>query len=162
MKSGPGESVPCPCSSHPSPQESNNQYRSHTRPDHTRQYNHYNHYSHYNHYNQYNQYNHYNNTSISSITTNLYADYCMLNIVCYILYAIYCMPFVPMVVWSGSKQPRSPGAEQPTQVWAVSRVSELASVPRNPNYSTKCALETRKLKFCDKNVREMCFATKYA
>ena len=24
------------------------------------------------------------------------------------------------VVWSGSKQPRSPGAEQPTQVWAVS------------------------------------------
>ena len=30
------------------------------------------------------------------------------------------MQFVPLVVWSGSKQPRSPGAEQPTQVWAVS------------------------------------------
>ena len=41
------------------------------------------------------------------------------------------------------------------------RVSELASVPRNPNFSTKCASETRKLKFRDKNVREMCFATKY-
>ena len=25
-----------------------------------------------------------------------------------------------LVVWFGSKQPRSPGAEQPTQVWAVS------------------------------------------
>ena len=40
-------------------------------------------------------------------------------------------------------------------------MSELASVPRNPNFSTKCASETRKLKFRDKNVREMCFATKY-
>ena len=33
--------------------------------------------------------------------------------------AKYCLPFVPLVIWSGSKQPRSQGAEQPTQVWAV-------------------------------------------
>jgi len=36
------------------------------------------------------------------------------------------------------------------------RVSELASVPRNPNFSTKCASETRKLKFRDKCLRGTC------
>ena len=42
----------------------------------------------------------------------------------------------------------------------VARLSELASVPRNLDFWTKCASEMSKLKCCAKNVRELCFATK--
>ena len=50
------------------------------------------------------------------------------------------MPLLPLVVWFGSKQPRSPGAEQPTQVWAVSFAhgSPGSLGPREPGAGCGC------------------------